>query len=92
MTEKEVLSMCHARCAYSEKTGLFATCNCRCKGLYHGTLAMRTMRRAKFEKARDTLQSDLKHAMEIVVQRAAAAAKLRIRKTQERMRAMGLRA
>lgn len=92
MTEEEVLDKCHPRCAYSKNTSLFAPCRCRCKGTLHGTLSVRTVARKKFVAFKHDLQADLKHAMDIVVKRAKAATELRIKRTKERMRAMGLRA
>lgn len=92
MTEEDVLSQCHPRCANSFNTSLFAPCRCRCGGTLHGTLYMRTMKRNRFNHVRIDLQADLKRAMDIVVKRAKAATELRIKHTRERMRAMGLRA
>jgi type II secretory pathway component PulJ len=50
------------------------------------------MKRNRFNHVRIDLQADLKRAMDIVVKRAKAATELRIKRTKERMRAMGLRA
>lgn len=92
MPEEDVLDKCHPRCAYSMNTSLFAPCRCRCGGTLHGTLSMKNLARRKFVVAKNDLQADLKRAMDIVVKRAKAATELRIKRTRERMRAMGLRA
>jgi hypothetical protein len=91
VTEEEVLLHCHRRCAESKNTSLFAPCRCRCKGLYHGTLHMKSVKRTRFLAQKHDLQADLKHAMEIVVKRAKAATELRIKQARERFRAVGLR-